>query len=245
MAGEIDDDERTNALGLFNTARSYWRSAEYLAAANLKVTHPTAPVTFLFCHAIELYLKAYLRGVGKSVAQLKQVGHRIANLAKTAVDTGLMIEPEQSEVLSHIDDAAMAIEARYIVTGFKGQLPTSGALSGAATYLDQFISAALIKAGLPIRSEHFEQPQAPREDDLPDDTKRVLVHMFQAVELEDRDVGTMAMALRMEKGVMRYHLDRLEEAGFADISGSHPDLGHVYWYLLPEGRRYVVERKLM
>ena len=54
MASKIDDDERTNALGLFNTARSYWRSAEHLSAAGLEVTHPRAPVTFLFCHAIEL-----------------------------------------------------------------------------------------------------------------------------------------------------------------------------------------------
>jgi hypothetical protein len=128
MAGNIDDDERTNAVGLFNTARSYWRSAEYLNAASLQVTHPQAPVTFLFCHAIELYLKAYLRGAGKSVSELKQVGHRVANLAKVAVNTGLKIEVEQAEVLNHIDDAAAAIEARYIVTGFKN-LPTNEALS--------------------------------------------------------------------------------------------------------------------
>jgi hypothetical protein len=38
-------------------------------------TIPQAAVTFLFCHAIELYLKAYLRGVGrKSVEQLKHYG---------------------------------------------------------------------------------------------------------------------------------------------------------------------------
>ena len=61
-ANQVDDDERTNAIGLFNTARSYWRSAEHLNAAGVKVTHPEAPVTFLFCHAIELYLKSYLRG---------------------------------------------------------------------------------------------------------------------------------------------------------------------------------------
>lgn len=55
MAEDIDDDERTNPVGLFNTARSYWRSAEHLSAAGLKITHPEAPVTFLFCHAIELF----------------------------------------------------------------------------------------------------------------------------------------------------------------------------------------------
>jgi hypothetical protein len=56
------DDERTNALGLFNTARSYWRSAEHLSVARIEVTHPQAPITFLLCHALELYLKAFLRG---------------------------------------------------------------------------------------------------------------------------------------------------------------------------------------
>ena len=163
MAGKIDDDERTNAVGLFNTARSYWQSAEYLAVANLKVTHPTAPVTFLFCHAIELYLKAYLRGVGKNVADLKQIGHRVANLAKAAVSTGLKIEPEQSEVLGHIDDAAVAIEARYIVTGFKN-LPTNEALSRAAAYLDQSVSAALANKGFTVRAENFKRPAAHTDD---------------------------------------------------------------------------------
>jgi hypothetical protein len=55
-----DEIERTSPLGLFNYARSYWRSAEYLHAAKLKLTHPSAPATFLFYHAIELYLKAFL-----------------------------------------------------------------------------------------------------------------------------------------------------------------------------------------
>ena len=55
-----DEIERTTPLGLFNYARSYWRSAEYLHAAQLTLTHPTAPVSFLFYHAIELYLKDFL-----------------------------------------------------------------------------------------------------------------------------------------------------------------------------------------
>jgi hypothetical protein len=126
MAGS--EDERTSPVGLFNTARSYWRSAEYLSAARLQVTHPQAPVTFLFCHAIELYLKAYLRGAGHDVSQLKQLGHRVASLAQSAIKSGLAIGPEHSEILNRIDDADVAIEARYIVTGFKNQ-PTNETLS--------------------------------------------------------------------------------------------------------------------
>src|SRR5262245_47518692 len=62
----MSDDDRTTPLGLFNFARSYWQSGVLLHDANAKVTHPDAPVTLLLAHAIELYLKAFLRlcGVG-------------------------------------------------------------------------------------------------------------------------------------------------------------------------------------
>ena len=62
----MSDDDRTTPLGLFNYARSYWQSGVLLHDARAKVTHPNAPVTLLLAHAIELYLKAFLRlrGVG-------------------------------------------------------------------------------------------------------------------------------------------------------------------------------------
>jgi hypothetical protein len=69
----IDEIERTTPLGFFNYARSYWRSAEYLHAAKLKPTHPSAPVTFLFCHAIESYLKAFLLSQKLPLKSLKSV----------------------------------------------------------------------------------------------------------------------------------------------------------------------------
>lgn len=173
-----DTDERTNAVGLFNTARSYWRSAEHLNAAHLAVTHPLPPVTFLFCHAIELYLKAYLRAIGYSVAQLKQAGHHVANLAESAIKSGLEIGPEQSEILSHIDHADVAIEARYIVTGSKTS-PTNDALFRVASDLDQTVCSILAEAGFPVRGEIFI-PSKPIEQQshLGDDTVRVLVYIF-------------------------------------------------------------------
>jgi hypothetical protein len=57
----MTDDDRTTPLGLFNYARSYWQSAVLLHDARARVTHPDAPVTLLLAHAIELYLKAFLR----------------------------------------------------------------------------------------------------------------------------------------------------------------------------------------
>jgi DNA-binding transcriptional ArsR family regulator len=243
LASEIDDDERTSPVGLFNTARSYWHSAEYLSAAALDVTHPQAPVTFLFCHAIELYLKAYLRGMGSTVTQLKKVGHRVSSLAKSAAEIGLNLEPEQSEILSHVDDADVAIEARYIVTGFKNR-PTNEALSTVAEHLDRAVCAALIKKGLPLRDGKLSRPDPKQgQDDLGQDTRRVLVRLFEADEVDDRSEAAIAATLAMKQSFVRYHLDRLREANFATLSSS--DSEHNYWAIKPEGRRYVVERRLV
>jgi hypothetical protein len=159
------DNERTSPVGLFNTARSYWRSAEYLSAARLEITHPQAPITFLFCHAIELYLKAYLRSAGHDLSQLKQLGHRVASLAQSTIKSGLVIAPEHSEILNHIDDTDVAIEARYIVTGFKNQ-PTNAALSNVTAMLDQAVCSALAKRSFPVRAEAFTPPKAQRQDDF-------------------------------------------------------------------------------
>jgi hypothetical protein len=118
---KIDDEERTNAVGLFNTARSYWRSAESLTGAALEITHPRAPITFLFCHALELYLKAYLRGTGHSVADLKQKRHRmIPNRRSTqAIIRSRTISPEMpaevaSQPITSRSQASIANHTRTI-----------------------------------------------------------------------------------------------------------------------------------
>jgi hypothetical protein len=242
MVEKIDDDERTNAVGLFNTARSYWRSAEYLNAAKLRVTHPHAPITFLFCHAIELYLKAYLRGTGSNLADLKKLSHRIVHLAKAATERGLELRPEVSEVLSHVDDADVAIEARYIVTGFAQRLPNE-ALGDAAGRLDDTICTALAAAGHPVRHERFDARQPAQKSELTADTTRVLVYLFGTDEYDDRAVGAISRNLQMQKAMVKYHLDELDRAKLA-ACGSWYD-GDAYWGITPAGRSYVVQHGLL
>ncbi len=86
----------------------------------------------MLCHAIELYLKAHLRGHGSTGADLKTLGHGLARLAISSSEHGLNLDAQGSEVLSHIDAEGVAIEARYIVTGFKS-MPTNEALSSLAS----------------------------------------------------------------------------------------------------------------
>ena len=80
---------------------------------------------------------------------------------------------------------------------------------------------------------------------LDGDAERALVHLFRATEMEARDVGHMARTLGIEQGILQYHLDQLADAGFADVSGSNYVHGNVYWMITSEGRRNVMERKLI
>lgn len=240
----IDPIDRTSAIGLFNTARSYWRSAAYLIAGKLEVTHPSAPINFLLCHAMELYLKAYLRSASLTIDDLKRLGHGFNALSGAARKHGLQIDNETAEVLSHIAKEDVAIEARYIVTGFKEAL-TVEELSSAASNLDALVSTDLKKKGHPIRELATELAAPPRKDGVADEEEVILVYMFNHDDQFLRDVSAMAGNLRMKEGKLKYHLDRLDAQGLATCSGGNFLHGHVYWTLTSHGRAYVVERDLV
>ena len=241
MAANVEID-RTSPLGLFHYAQSYWQSGVNLAALNLKVTHPAAPVTFLLCHAIELYLKAYLCGMGRDLGFLRKIGHRVAEAAKAAREAGLVMDAADIEILSHIDEADVALEARYIETGFKREL-TGSALAAVAERLDKSVYDALKKLGFAVRDSTFESPKA-RSGDHGAETEKVMIHLFKAND-DSRGNKTMAHFLKMEAGMLEYHLDRLREAGYADSGIGNYMTDEWFWSLTPEGRRYVVEHKLV
>jgi DNA-binding MarR family transcriptional regulator len=81
-----------------------------------------------------------------------------------------------------------------------------------------------------------------KEAILTDDTNRVLMHMFKAVQAQE--VGTIAKALSIERSLLQYHLERLLQSGLAGLANLNYREGKRYWVLTPEGRRRVVEGKL-
>jgi hypothetical protein len=162
-----DEIERTTPLGLFNYARSYWRSAEYLHAAQLKLTHPTAPVSFLFYHAIELYLKAFLLSQSLTLKSLKSIGHRVDKAGEKAIEMGLLLLDEDKEVISIIGDGDTVINSRYIVTGAFSR-PAEDALSRTCGSLDETVGKTLRHQGIAVREERFELPPKPIEDEASD-----------------------------------------------------------------------------
>jgi len=88
----MSDDDRTTPLGRFNYVRTYWQSAVLLHHARAKVTHPDAPVTLLLAHAIELYLKAFLRLRGVGIEQVRTTfGHDFKSLVDETSSRGLSL----------------------------------------------------------------------------------------------------------------------------------------------------------
>jgi hypothetical protein len=155
-------DDRTSPTGLFNFAQSYWRSAEHLRLQNLPVTHPSAPTTFLFCHAIELYLKAYLRSVGVTVDGLKQYLHGVKKLGEAVQKRGLTLIDEDKEALALLSEYDNIIRSRYITTGAYTR-PTDEALSAICERLDASVGENLQANNIPVRRFAGVRPNAELE----------------------------------------------------------------------------------
>jgi hypothetical protein len=147
-----DEDIRSSPLGFFNVAESYWAGAAALERAELQTTHPNSPISFLYYHAIELYLKAFLRLHGHSAKELrgKKFGHNTCCLSERAVALGLRFDDEDLQVLSLLACTDAVIRSRYIQTGYF-RWPAPDALDSTCRSLRQSVGQALKKANIPAR----------------------------------------------------------------------------------------------
>lgn len=128
MAKRTKFADDTRAMGFFNFAEAYWLSAKALKDAEVKGTPYCAyPVFLLYYQAIELYLKAYLRVHGHTVAQLRsKFGHDAALLSKRAIELGASFKPKERALFVLMAKADAAMSARYSTSGYR--LPKFGAL---------------------------------------------------------------------------------------------------------------------
>jgi HEPN domain-containing protein len=79
----------------YELAVSYRQSADLLVehiASWKKGGHGIFPAMFLYSHAVELFLKEYLRLAGYEEARLKQFGHRLRKLWTAARKEGIVLE---------------------------------------------------------------------------------------------------------------------------------------------------------
>ena len=150
-----DDNERTTPIGLFHFAHSYWRSAVALEKAKVKATHRDSPISFLYFHAMELYLKAFLRLHDVSVEELsKKYRHHVLALSGAAKTLGFHLDDED-EVVVKMMDAMDLTDVRYIRTGRFLQ-PSHEALHRTCRSFHETVEQALREKGHPVRRYETE-----------------------------------------------------------------------------------------
>jgi len=156
LGSRMNDKDRTSPLGLFDYARSYWQAGVLLHRAGAKISHPDAPVTLLMAHAIELYLKAFLRMNGLSTEEAKHsFGHDFEKLMKAACDRGLPLTDKDKDMAMLLREQESIRRSQYVETGHFPR-PSLAALSGVCRRrLDDSVAAALESGGIHVRSDEL------------------------------------------------------------------------------------------
>ena len=94
----------------------------YCTMQGAKVTHPDAPVTLLLAHAIELYLKAFLRLRGVGIEEVRTTfGHDFKKLVDEASTRGLSLGKEEIDIAAVLTEKESIRRSRYIETGYYQQ----------------------------------------------------------------------------------------------------------------------------
>jgi len=92
---------------------------DFLMAATTNNANPRirtgGPVRLLCFHAIELFLKAYLRQRGQDIDTLRAYGHRLSDMAKAAESCGLTLSASTKTKLDFLTDRNDYVRVRYMV----------------------------------------------------------------------------------------------------------------------------------
>jgi hypothetical protein len=154
-AQNLNPEERTTALGMYNFAESYRHAGDRVTASKAKPLLFDAPIRFLYYHSVELYLKSCLRGDGRSPGEIKsKYGHGFLKLQRACENRGLVIDDEDVAVIELIDGSNYW-RSRYIETGF-GRFATLPALArtcdSLAQYAFEFLQSRNILVSSPRRT---------------------------------------------------------------------------------------------
>jgi HEPN domain-containing protein len=118
------DQPQPSAIAVFNYAHSYAQSALTLEQNQTSATHWNAPIYFLYFHAIELYLKAFLVSTGSDIDELRKMhGHRVRPLAKLCQAKGVQISQEGEQIIALMTETDNVMSSRYIRIGRHTRLP--------------------------------------------------------------------------------------------------------------------------
>ena len=105
------------------SADAYLEAADILLAADSKEGHAAMPVRFLLFHAVELYLKSFIRVTGMKVADIEALGHSFDKLFDQAITLGFRPAAEDYLTVLSEQQNGQVIRSRYLFTGTQLQVP--------------------------------------------------------------------------------------------------------------------------
>uniref|UniRef100_UPI0024932B62 hypothetical protein n=1 Tax=Sulfitobacter geojensis TaxID=1342299 RepID=UPI0024932B62 len=148
-------DDRTTDFGLFMFAHTYWEAASKMEDIKFTSRHRNAPIRFLYCHAVELFLKAFLRSQNFSLQEVKSMGHDLKKVGEEAKRRGLKIDEENLAVLQWI--TGHNLKNRYIEVGVQSG-PSNETLWCLCSLLFELTGEELLRLGrtrrLPLQPDH-------------------------------------------------------------------------------------------
>lgn len=124
---EIEEIDRDPPISVFLSGESFFHSAKYLREGledkSLRIRFQM-PVYYLYSHAFELTLKAFLRVKGHSSDDVrKKFGHKLQLVWTACLNEGLKLNPVAQafveQIVDLLDPYATEYEFRYVKTGFK------------------------------------------------------------------------------------------------------------------------------
>jgi hypothetical protein len=115
----ISQDERTNGMGLWTDAKDMLKAAR-LVLADESMSH-SSPVFYLAGHGIEEAFKAFLRCRGKSLEDLKNIGHNLECALNVAISNGFeelcALTVQDKKMISAFNGYYQIKKFEYRVTG--------------------------------------------------------------------------------------------------------------------------------
>ncbi len=111
-------------FGIFTLAQSF-EDAGHLVVENATRQFSDHPQRLLFLHAIETYLRAYLRLHGAEPDELRGYMHDVGRMLATAMTKGLLLDQKATDYVMALSEAGDYVRVRYDydLRGLSGEWP--------------------------------------------------------------------------------------------------------------------------
>ncbi len=116
--------DRLNSARLYTSGRQYFEAAKTIIE-NSSNFEGSPPLLFLIAQSIELFIKAFLRGIGFSEPELKKLGHNLTKIYAEALEKNLneYFSPQSNdqEIINLLNESYCSRDLQYVKTGMKNR----------------------------------------------------------------------------------------------------------------------------